>query len=191
MRAAAAMAGIDLVPVSSFRDFERQRAIWNAKFRGEKPLLDRQGGELDALQMSAAERVEAIMWWSAIPGASRHHWGTDIDVIDRAALPAGAAISLLSADFAESGPFVRLELWLRENMQHFGFFRPYESLRAGVSPEPWHLSYAPLALRCSTALTVDVLRDALESAPIDGSDILLEQLAQLHARFVLDVDSPR
>ena len=36
MRAAAAGQGIDLVPFSSFRDFDRQLSIWNAKARGER-----------------------------------------------------------------------------------------------------------------------------------------------------------
>ena len=38
MRAAAAADGIELVAFSSFRDFDRQLAIWNGKFRGERPL---------------------------------------------------------------------------------------------------------------------------------------------------------
>ena len=36
--------------------------------------------------MSASE-CDAILLWSALPGASRHHWGTDFDVFDRAAVP--------------------------------------------------------------------------------------------------------
>ena len=82
MRAAAAADGIDLVAFSSFRDFDRQLAIWNGKFRGERPMQDRAGRPLDALALSPAERVAAILWWSALPGASRHHWGTDFDVMD-------------------------------------------------------------------------------------------------------------
>jgi len=31
LRAAAAQAGFDLLPASSFRDFSRQRVLWNAK----------------------------------------------------------------------------------------------------------------------------------------------------------------
>ena len=31
MRAAASLEGLQLEPASSFRDFERQRLIWNAK----------------------------------------------------------------------------------------------------------------------------------------------------------------
>ena len=71
MRAAAAADGIDLVAFSSFRDFDRQLGIWNGKFRGERPMQDRSGNALNALELPPAERVEAILWWSALPGASR------------------------------------------------------------------------------------------------------------------------
>ena len=91
MRAAAAADGIDLVAFSSFRDFDRQLAIWNGKFRGERPMQDRAGRPLDALALTPAERVAAILWWSALPGASRHHWGTDIDVMDAARCPPATA----------------------------------------------------------------------------------------------------
>lgn len=37
MRDAAALAGIDLQAASSFRDFDQQVAIWNAKWCGERP----------------------------------------------------------------------------------------------------------------------------------------------------------
>ena len=38
LRREALAAGFDLVAVSSFRDFDRQLGIWNAKFSGAKPL---------------------------------------------------------------------------------------------------------------------------------------------------------
>ncbi len=36
LRRAAQADGIDLKPLSSFRDFARQLAIWNGKFSGER-----------------------------------------------------------------------------------------------------------------------------------------------------------
>lgn len=195
MRGAALADGIDLVPVSSFRDFERQCAIWNAKFRGERPLLDRDGRPLDALALAPAARVDAILWWSALPGASRHHWGSDLDVIDRAALPEGVAPQLVPAEFASDGPFARLELWLAAHMHRFGFYRPYATARGGVSPEPWHLSYAPVALPAARALTPEVLREALRATAathgIEGLDVVLAALPELHQRYVADTDPPR
>jgi LAS superfamily LD-carboxypeptidase LdcB len=196
MRGAALAAGIDLVAVSSFRDFDRQLAIWNAKFRGERPVLDRASRPLDVLALAPAARVDAILWWSALPGASRHHWGSDCDVIDRAALPAGTAPQLVPAEFAAGGPFARLDAWLGEHMHRYGFFRPYVSDRGGVSPEPWHLSYAPVSLPASAALTVEVLSEALGAAgggagaAVEGLDAIRVALPEVHARYVAATDPP-
>ena len=71
LRAAAAAAKIDLVAASSFRTFERQLTIWNGKFRGERPVYDAAGAPLAILEMTPGERVDAILLWSAVPGASR------------------------------------------------------------------------------------------------------------------------
>jgi LAS superfamily LD-carboxypeptidase LdcB len=190
LRGAALADGIDLVPASSFRDFARQRSIWNGKFRGERPMLDRSGGVLDGQCLAAGARIESILWWSALPGASRHHWGTDLDVYDRAALPPGATLQLVPAEYAEGGPFERLSDWLRDNMHRYGFFRPYAQDRGGVSPEPWHLSFAPLALQCSAALTPALLAEALVAAGVEGEAEILAAIPGIHARYVRDVDAP-
>ena len=89
MRESAAAAGIDLLPLSSFRDFERQRLIWNAKYRGERPALDRGGRTVDMSRLAPDRRIETILLWSALPGASRHHWGSDIDVADGRVIAGG------------------------------------------------------------------------------------------------------
>ncbi len=190
MRAAAAADGIDLVAFSSFRDFDRQLAIWNGKFRGERPLQDRAGRSVNAGTLSPAERVAAILWWSALPGASRHHWGTDFDVMDLAALPPGYRIQVVPAEYQAGGPFERLTTWLDAHMQAFGFFRPYSTDRGGVSPEPWHLSHAPVALAAQRALSLERLRQILAASAIDGREEVLETLADTFQRYVVDVDAP-
>jgi LAS superfamily LD-carboxypeptidase LdcB len=190
MRAAAASAGIDLVPVSSFRDFEAQLRIWNEKYRGERQLYDREGRPLEHSRLSEPELVEALLWWSAVPGASRHHWGTEIDVIDRQSLPAGQGVKLLPMEFELGGPFARLNHWLDEHMRAYGFFRPYGNDRGGVSPEPWHLSYGPVARLALERLTVPVLRRALEEREVEGKATVLSRLAEIHQRYVASVDVP-
>ena len=77
--------------------------------------------------------IDAILTWSALPGASRHHWGSDIDVIDAAALGPGARAQLVAEEFAPGGRFERLNGWLDSNMGRFGFFRPYATVQ-GRSP---------------------------------------------------------
>jgi LAS superfamily LD-carboxypeptidase LdcB len=179
-------AGIELAAISAFRDFERQRAIWNAKWRGERVLLDRAGRPLDAAALDADARIEAILAWSALPGASRHHWGTDIDVIDRAALPAGYRPQLVPQEYAPGGIFRRLDEWLTVSMGRFGFFRPYTRDTGGVQPEPWHLSHAATAQPACVALTVEIMVEAIAGADIEGAPRLIERMAEIRARFVAE-----
>ena len=80
MQDAAQKDGVDLQLVSSFRDFDRQTAIFNRKWTGQAQLLDINGNELPFASLSDDEKLHAILTWSALPGGSRHHWGTDIDV---------------------------------------------------------------------------------------------------------------
>lgn len=190
MRRAAAQNGIDLVAVSSFRDFARQRAIWNAKFRGERKAADRRGRRIDLLRLDPSARVEAILWWSALPGASRHHWGSDIDVFDRAAMPAGYRVQLLPEEYAPGGVFAGLTRWLDANLERFGFFRPYDADRGGVHPEPWHISYAPIALHAAEALTLELVADTLRDADVLGKSRVLQRLPEIHRRFVANVARP-
>jgi LAS superfamily LD-carboxypeptidase LdcB len=188
--AAAARDGIELAVFSAFRDFDAQLAIWNRKFRGERPLYDRHGRPRDHQAMTEDELVEAILLWSALPGASRHHWGSDIDVFDRAAMPAGYRVQLLPEEYAPGGVFAGLARWLDANLQRFGFFRPYDVDRGGVHPEPWHISYAPIALRAADALTVDLVADTLREADVLGKARVLHRLPEIHRRFVANVGHP-
>lgn len=190
MRDAATAAGIDLVAASGFRDFERQLMLWNRKWRGERPLHDRAGQLLDPTVLDDAARVEAILCWSAIPGGSRHHWGTDVDVIDAAAMPPGYQVQLVPEEYAASGVFARLASWLAENMGYFGFHRPYSTAGCGAGIEPWHLSYAPVSAEALEELTLPVLRSAIAASEMLGKAQVLERLPEIYTRFILAVDSP-
>ena len=103
MQQAAHAAGFNLQPASTFRDFERQQAIWNGKFCGERPVLDKDSRPIDITPLSDAERCEAILRWSALPGASRHHWGSDLDVYDPTLLPEGQKLQLEPWEYEQGG----------------------------------------------------------------------------------------
>lgn len=190
LRRAALADGFDPLPVSSFRDFSRQLMIWNAKFKGEKPMADASGRPIDVKELSPLERIEAILLWSALPGASRHHWGTDIDLIDAQATAPGYRVQLTPEEFAPGGPYAALDGWLDEHAARFGFFRPFRGVLSGVRPEPWHYSFAPVAENARRALTPAVLHKAITEAPMLGKDQVLPQLDALHARYVATIDWP-
>lgn len=188
MRRAALADGLDLAPASAFRDFDRQLRIWNGKFRGERPMYDEAGRPIDPHALEAGARIEAILLWSALPGASRHHWGTDLDLVDPRAVAAGHAPRLTPEEYAAGGPFASLGLWLERHAARYGFFRPYRGGGSGVRAEPWHYSFAPVADEACRRLTAGVLREALAAAPLEGRDAVLARLEELHARFVAGID---
>jgi LAS superfamily LD-carboxypeptidase LdcB len=190
LRRAAAADGFDLVPVSSFRDFSRQLNIWNRKFSGEQRMFDAAGQPIDVSALPPAGRIEAILLWSALPGASRHHWGTDVDLIDRHATTPPYRPQLTPEEFAPGGPYAALAEWLEANAARFGFFRPFRGVLSGVQPEPWHFSFAPVAENARRALRPAVLHKAIAAAPLLGKDEVLARLDELHSRYVAAIDWP-
>ncbi|MGY8860825.1 MAG: M15 family metallopeptidase, partial [Pseudomonadales bacterium] len=145
-------AGFELSIASSFRPFYRQLAIWNGKAAGTRPIHDDQGRPISIEQLSRTELLHAILRYSAMPGTSRHHWGTDLDVYDSAAVPSEYLLQLSPDEVAAGGVFDRLHCWLDERLaagESHGFFRPYGKDHGGVAPERWHLSYAPLSVACA------------------------------------------
>jgi LAS superfamily LD-carboxypeptidase LdcB len=186
----ARAAGFDLAIASSFRSYERQRTIWNGKAGGERPVYDDLDREVNMASLSAAGRLAAILRFSAIPGTSRHHWGTDLDVFDRAAMAPDYPLQLSPAEVAPGGLFDPLHRWLDERMASGasrGFFRPYARDRGGVAPERWHLSYAPLSMPCAGLLTEQVLLECWDD-PLSGDLLLREEieadLPEILARYV-------
>ena len=134
MRAAAAKKGVDIKVVSAHRTYQRQREIWNAKYTS-----------LISKGLSAKDAIQEIITYSTLPGTSRHHWGTDIDVIDNASPQSGDV--LLSEKFYGDGPSSALRSWMNQNAEDYGFMEVYtnDPSRKGFSHEPWHYTYHSLS----------------------------------------------
>ncbi|MEP7382401.1 MAG: M15 family metallopeptidase [Gemmatimonadota bacterium] len=193
LREAARVEGFDLRVHSSFRDFERQRSIWNRKALGRLAVLDSAARPIDIAQLSGRDLVVAIMRWSALPGASRHHWGTDLDVYDAASTPAGYELQLIPAEVDSGGMHGALHEWLDGRIASgnaWGFYRPYDHDRGGVAPERWHLSHAPIASAYLAALTPELLRGAIGAGDVQLADVVLGELDDLYQRFVTNIDPP-
>lgn len=191
LRHAARKEGFDLRVLSGFRSFDDQLSIWNRKATGRLAVLDDAAVPLDIAQLDERELAFAILRWSALPGASRHHWGTDLDVYDAAARPEGYEIELIPEEVNPGGMFGPLHEWLDQRIAaglSFGFFRPYDEDRGGVAPERWHLSYAPVAGEYLKRLTSENLRTAIALAPIALKDVVLQHLDEIYERFVISVN---
>ncbi|MFT4995181.1 MAG: LAS superfamily LD-carboxypeptidase LdcB [Paraglaciecola sp.] len=187
MQYAASNDGIDLQIASSHRDFSRQLSIWRRKWLGELPLYDIAGERLETAVLSDSDKMHAILTWSALPGASRHHWGTDLDVYDKQAIAAsGTPLQLVSAEYAQDGPCYRLNCWLAANAAHYDFSRPYAEYKGGVAAEAWHLSYHPIANDIYLSLAPGLIKSTIEDADLPGKDTVLSQFDGVFKRYILN-----
>lgn len=187
MQKAAALDGIDMQIVSSFRSFERQQIIWDNKWLGNRPLYSLEGEQLDFQSLSEKDRLFSILIWSALPGASRHHWGTDLDVFDKQSVDEwGQNFELVSAEYDQSGPCHGLSCWLAENGESYGFYRPYSKFNGGVAPEAWHISYRQQAESIIQTLNLSTLADAINVSNIQGKNLILKYLDEIFKQYTLN-----
>ena len=184
---AACSAGVSLDVASSYRSIERQLLIWNNKWQGKRPLYDRNGELLNAAQLNDKEKLMAILTWSALPGASRHHWGTDIDVYDAPAVESsGQSLQLIEAEYQTGGPCFALENWLQNNLENFGFYRPYQTYRGGVAAEPWHISHRLQSDKIAAQLNKESLIRLILDLDIEGARVIIEHIDWIWQCFVLN-----
>lgn len=186
LKDAATQAGFNLCVASGFRDFERQMLIWNRKMAGEATILDSQSQPMDVATLSEREKVLAILRWSALPGASRHHWGTDFDLYDRDSLPQGISLQLEPWEYLtdHQQPFYA---WLKHHLADFGFFFPYQEDKGGVAYEPWHISHRATAQSCLTQLTLEVLQQQIQTSALIGKEVVLDNLESIYNQFITNI----
>jgi len=187
LQAAALADGIELRIASAYRGFDRQLAIWNAKATGLRPVFNDSGQALNLASLSDKEKVYAILRWSALPGASRHHWGTDIDVYDAAAIGEEYTVQLSQEEYREGGPFYRLHKWLLNAVgtgRGRGFFQPFAHDRGGVAPEPWYISHRPSAEQYEKSFCRDRLESVIVGSHIELKAEIVDHLDDIIRRFV-------
>lgn len=189
MQASAAQQNIDITIASSFRSYERQTVIWNRKFSGESPVLDNQGQPIRHWEtLDDLSKIQSILRWSALPGMSRHHWGTNLDVYSKKLMPENYKLQLLPVEYNEQGIFASLSHWLTQNMRAFGFYRPYESDLGGVSPEAWHLSYFHESEVYLTQISQDELVSLYREHPIKGQSTIIQNLDMIWNQYVVNIN---
>ena len=115
MAEAAKKDGVALTIISATRNFEAQKRIWENKWEGKVKV---EGKDLTTVK-NTSERARLILLYSSMPGTSRHHWGTDMDLND------------LNNEYFERDEGLKIYQWLQENAASYGFCQPYTSKKDG------------------------------------------------------------
>ncbi len=186
LQQSAVQNGFNLQPASSFRDFQRQQLIWNAKFNGARKVHDDQGNPIDLNQLSDWQKAQTILRWSAMPGASRHHWGTEIDFFDPDLLPVNQSLQLEPWEYQQGGYFYELSQFLQEKLSHFDFALPFMQCNQyfNIGREPWHISYLPLAGIAQQQFCPEILLASWQNEEIAGKITLIRNINEIFMRFL-------
>lgn len=155
--------GITLKIISSTRTFVQQKNIWEGKW--------------SRFAQAAPEpkaRATKILEYSSMPGSSRHHWGTDIDLND-----------LNNPSFEKGGKYEKVYEWLVAHAHEFGFCQPYTAGRPyGYHEEKWHWSYIPLSKPFLAQYKANIKNEDIQG--FQGSNLATEIGAVEH--YVLGIN---
>lgn len=157
MQKAALQDGIDIKIVSAYRSFDRQKSIWNRKYT-----------KYTKAGLKPNEAIEKIIEYSTMPGTSRHHWGTDIDVIEGGKKRIESVLQ--EKNFDEGEIYSDLKKWMDKNANYFGFYLVYTNTkgRKGFKYEPWHYSYKPISKKMLEVYLKSNVLDSLKLEKING-----------------------
>lgn len=166
--------GISFRIVSATRPFSIQKAIWEAKWRGKRKV---DGVLLDPNVTDSLGRALKILRWSSMPGTSRHHWGTDID------------LNNLEPSYWEEGQGKKEYDWLTEHAKTYGFCQVYSTMDKnrpnGYQEEKWHWSYVPIASSLTQAYADSVANTDLKG--FDGHTTAVR--IDMVKKYVLGINS--
>jgi LAS superfamily LD-carboxypeptidase LdcB len=164
MKKEALKKKIQLHITSGHRDHAKQTDIWNKKYL-----------RYAAKGVKGDELIKKITEFSAMPGTSRHHWGTDADILDLSVMQPANPLEP-SHYVKEQGMYNKLYEWMQNNTERFGFYEAYtdDPTRPGYEFEPWHYSYKPIAKDYLKAYNQQVKLSHIKSSLLKGHELITE-----------------
>lgn len=136
---------INLKVISATRSFNHQKRIWDGKWQRTKYM-----------GWSEIEKAKDILTYSSMPGTSRHHWGTDLD------------LNSLENSYFESGEGLKVYDFLERCGSELGFSQVYTDKingRTGYEEEKWHWSFMPVS-----SVMIEEYNHLINNEDISGFD---------------------
>ena len=137
--------------------------------------------------MEPEKAISEIIRFSTIPGTSRHHWGTEIDIIDGKYELDEDEDVLIAEKFKKNGVFYEMKKWLDSNSEDYGFYIVYtdDQKRKGFEHEPWHFSYKPVSMEFNL---FRVNLKNIKNGEIKGSEYFTNEFIKYFKEYILDIN---
>lgn len=160
----ALKSDIRIQAVSSYRGYNHQNSIWERKYNRN---INK--------GLTPEESINKIIEYSTIPGTSRHHWATDIDIIDANVTQPSSVLQ--PRHYENNGCYRKLKLWMNNHANTFGFYLVYTNAtnRKGFKYEPWHYSYKPLSSNYLAQYKNLSIKDIIANENLLGNSFFSEE----------------
>jgi zinc D-Ala-D-Ala carboxypeptidase len=168
MQRSAAKNGIRLRIISATRTFNDQKRIWENKWNAKTPVSTDTGEFLPkpnsrSDNLTREQRALRILEFTAMPSASRHHWGTDFD------------LNNVNSSYWETAKGRKEFAWLSANASTFGFCQVYSGDRQnGYKEEKWHWSFLPLAQQFTSEYAKRITNADIANMDFIGADVAVK-----------------
>ncbi len=163
--------GFSIRVVSSYRSFHHQNLIWTRKYKRYR-----------SKQLTSKEAVYSNIRYTAIPGSSRHHWGTEIDVVNGRIKT--SRYPLNTKNYHGYGIYKTFREWMDTNAHKYGFYQVYtnDHARRGFKYEPWHYSYAELGKPMLKAYREQEVQELLKEQELLGRQHFTESFINTYTK---------
>ena len=96
----------------------------------------------------------------------------------------------MPSEYIGDGIFSDFYAWLMESIGPSGtyksyFFQPYAIDNGGIAPEPWHLSYKPVADYYENELNINMVKKQILISNLSEKKIVLMHLEEILDRYVV------
>ncbi len=162
---------------SDHRSASEQLKIWRDHAGNPAQLARERGCKLPAAGAARRQAIAlCILKYNSMPGTSRHHWGTDID------------LNSTENAYWSTPRGRKLKAWLDKNAARFGFCQVYApnadgTPRKGYKDEAWHWSYTPFAAQMLAEYEARVTdKDIMTALGGASSGVQADDIAALNIR---------
>ena len=119
-----------------------------------------------------------------------------MDIWDASAVDEDYRLQLVPSEYGPSGPFFEMTRWLDDLMaadDAEGFYKPYARDCGGIAPEPWHISFRPVAMKHQDKVAPELLMPLWRGEadvcgnvhePLAMLEVIEPQVDHLMERFV-------
>lgn len=165
--------GWDLILVSGYRSFNYQTRLWNMEY-------DQTFKEPD---LTEEQKIERVLDYTSLPGLSRHHWGTELDISERS----------LRGQLFKDDPKLPKKVrdfyeWMEENAPRYGFCKTYNGTSGVINDEPWHWSFKAYSRIYERQLQGLSDFSMIFDPSVEGYDYVREHFSHIYEREMQSVD---